>query len=82
MRMAKPTFIALTALAVLATPVLARNTKAQKAADAEENTSPTCSSYQLGADGNWEPLPCQELGTRSPSQQHRAPPKPHEDEAR
>ena len=81
MRMAKPTFIAVMALAVLATPVFARNTKA-KAADTEEDASPTCSSYQLGPDGNWEPLPCRELGTRSSSQQHRAPPKPHEEEAR
>jgi len=80
MRMVKPTFIALTALAVLATPVFAKNTKAQKA-DAEENASPTCSSYQLGPDGNWAPLPCQELGTHS-SSQHRAPPKPHDEEAR
>ena len=81
MRMAKPTFIALMALALFATPVLARNTKA-KAADTAEDASPACSSYQLGADGNWEPLPCQELGPRSSPQQHRAPTKPQDDEAR
>jgi hypothetical protein len=78
MRMAKPTFIALAALALLATPVLAKNTKAQKAES--DDTSPPCSSYQLGPDGNWAQLPCQELGTHS-SSQHRAPPKSHDEEA-
>ena len=80
MRMAKPTVIALTALAVLATPVFAKNTKPQKA-DTEPDAPPTCFSYQLGPDGNWAQLPCQELGT-NPSSQHRAPPKPHDEEAR
>ena len=78
MRMAKPTFIALAALALLATPVLAKNTKAQKAES--DDTSPPCSSFQLGPDGNWAQLPCQELGTHS-SSQHRAPPKSHDEEA-
>jgi hypothetical protein len=78
MRMAKPTFIALAALALLATPVLAKNTKAQKTVS--EDTSPPCSSYQLGPDGNWAQLPCHELGTHS-SSQHRAPPKSHDEEA-
>ena len=78
MRMAKPTFIALAALALLATPVLAKNTKAQKAES--DDTSPPCSSYQLGPDGNWAQLPCQELSTHS-SSQHRAPPKSHDEEA-
>ena len=78
MRMAKATFIALAALALLATPVLAKNTKAQKAEN--DDASPPCSSYQLGPDGNWAQLPCQELGTHS-SSQHRAPPKSHDEEA-
>ena len=78
MRMAKPTFIALAALALLATPILAKNTKAPKAES--EDTSPPCSSYQLGPDGQWAQLPCQELGTHS-SSQHRAPPKSHGGEA-
>ena len=78
MQMAKPTFIALTALALLATPVLAKNTKAQKA-ETEEDASPTCSSYQLGPDGNWAPLPCQEVGPHS-SSQHRAPSRSHDQE--
>ena len=80
MRMAKPTVVALTALAVLATPVFAKNTKPQRVVT-EADTSPACFSYQLGPDGNWAQLPCQELGT-SPSSQHHAPPKPHDEEAR
>jgi hypothetical protein len=82
MRLAKSILIALTALAVLASPAFAKNTKATPKADVEEDASPACFSYQLGPDGNWAQLPCQELGTRSPPQQHRAPPKPHEEEAR
>ena len=78
MRTAKPTFIALAALTLLATPVLAKNTKAPKAES--EDASPPCSSYQLGPDGNWAQLPCQELGTHS-SSQHRPPPKSHDEEA-
>ena len=78
MRMAKPTFIALATLAVLATPALAKNTKAQKAES--EDTSPPCSSYQLGPDGQWAQLPCQEVGTHS-SSQHRPPPKSNGEDA-
>ena len=65
MRMARPTFIALASLTLLATPLYAEDAKAPKA-DAADASS-TCSSYQLGADGNWQPLPCQELGTQSSS---------------
>jgi hypothetical protein len=79
MQMTKSTIITLIALASFATPVFAKNTKAQKAET--EDSSPTCSSYQLGPDGNWTPLPCQELGTNS-SSQHRTPPKRHDEEAR
>ncbi len=80
MRMAKPTVVALTALAVLATPVFSKGNKAQKP-DTEENASPACFSYQLGPDGNWAQLPCQELGTQS-SPQHRTRPKPRDEQAR
>jgi hypothetical protein len=79
MRMAKPTLIALAALALLATPVFAKNTKAQKAES--EDSSPPCSSYQLGPDGNWEQVPCQEAGSRA-SSEHRAPAKSHDEQAR
>ncbi|MGQ0686592.1 hypothetical protein [Bradyrhizobium sp.] len=79
MQAAKPTFIALAALALLATPAFAKSAKAQK--EDAEDSSPPCSSYQLGPDGNWEKLPCQEVGPRS-SPQHRAPAKGHEEEPR
>ena len=79
MRMAKPTMIALTALALLAAPALAKNTKEQKV-DSEDPSTP-CYSYQLGPDGNWVQLPCQEVGSHS-SSQHHAPSKNHDEEAR
>ena len=79
MQFARAAFIALTTLALLATPVLAKNSKAQKV-ETEEDAAPTCSSYQLGPDGNWAPVSCQELGTHS-SSQHRTPPKDHREEA-
>lgn len=78
MRMATPTFIALAALALLTTPALAKDAKAQKADS--DDASPSCHSYQLSPDGNWAQLPCQELGTHS-SSQHRAPSKSHDAEA-
>lgn len=68
MQVAKPILIALAALALLATPALSKNAKAQK--EETEDASPPCSSYQLGPDGNWEKLPCREVGPRSPSQRH------------
>jgi hypothetical protein len=80
MRVAKASLVALAALAVLAAPVFAKNTKAPKG-ESEEDASPPCFSYQLGPDGNWAPLPCQELGTNS-SSQHRTPPKRHDEDAR
>lgn len=78
MPMAKPILIALASLALLATPVLAKNAKTPKA-DAEE-TSSSCSSYQADAEGHWVPTPCQELGTHA-SSEHRAPSKTHEQPA-
>ena len=80
MPMARPTFIALTALALVATPALAKNTKAPKAeVESQEATTPSCFSYQLGPDGNWVQRPCEEFGTSS--SQHRAPSKNHDQEA-
>jgi hypothetical protein len=79
MRMTRRILVVSAALAMLATPVLAVNTKAHKP-DSEE-TTPSCTSYQLDQNGNWTPLPCHELGTSS-SSQHRAPQKPHDHEER
>ncbi len=57
------------AAAALATPVLAKNSDAQKTD--EKPTSTSCNSYQQAADGSWVKLPCAELG--SPGQtQHRS----------
>jgi hypothetical protein len=78
--MAKPTFIALATLALITTPALAKNTKAQKAETESADTAQPCSSYRLGPDGNWVPQPCEEMGTHS-SSQHRAPSKNHDQEA-
>jgi hypothetical protein len=82
MRKANPAFMALAALVLLATPALAKSTKAQKADTSTEtgDTPPPCFSYQLGPDGNWAQRPCDELGTHS-SSQHRAPSKNHDQEA-
>jgi hypothetical protein len=77
MQAAKPTFIAFVALALLAAPAFAKSAKAQK--EEIEDASPPCSSYQLGPDGNWEKLPCQEVGPRSPPQRH-APAKGQDEE--
>lgn len=81
MRMATPILAGLAVVAVLAAPALAKSTKAHKAETETEDSSPSCHSYQLGPDGNWAPLPCQEFGTHS-SSQHRAPPKGHSEETR
>lgn len=53
MQLAKPIFIIIASLTLLAMPTFAKNAKAPKA-DAEE-TAPTCSSYQADAEGNWVP---------------------------
>jgi hypothetical protein len=71
----------LAALALAATPTLAKNTKAQKAETESADTAQPCSSYRLGPDGNWVQQPCEEMGTHS-SSQHRAPSKNHDQEAR
>jgi len=79
MRPARPTFIALVALAVLAAPALGKNAKPQKQSD--EAASPNCHAYQQAADGNWVALPCEEEGAAK-STHHRAAPKSDADEAR
>ena len=63
-------FGSMVALAVLATPVLARNSDAQKATD--KSTSSSCQAYQQATDGTWTQLPCQEMGSGAQSQ--RKPP--------
>ncbi len=57
------------ALAVLATPVLARTSEAPKTDD--KSTSPGCHSYVQTPDGEWKPMPCEEVGPEA-----RTPHKP------
>jgi hypothetical protein len=81
MRISELAVIGLAAIALAITPALAASTKVQKSdAETEQTTSP-CSSYQLGADGNWVPHPCEELGVH-PSSPPRAPAAKHEHETR
>lgn len=61
---------AIAAATVLTAPVLARNSDAQKGE--EKSTSSSCSAYQQGPDGSWEPLPCKGADERAqPQTQNR-----------
>ncbi len=65
------------ALSALTMPALARHsetTNTDAKAAAEPPASSSCSALQQAADGSWEKLPCQELG--SPQQ------SPHQSAAR
>ena len=52
--------ISFAALAVAATPTLAKNARAQKAG--EKPASSSCHSYVQNPDGSWTPISCQEVG--------------------
>jgi hypothetical protein len=67
------------ALAALAAPTLAKNSETQTSD--ERQTSPSCHAYQLGPDGTWQQLPCQEMGTDRPTQ-HKAAPRGSDEETR
>jgi hypothetical protein len=54
------------ALAVLTAPVLARNSDAQRAGD--KSASAPCTSYEQILNGEWKPIPCQEVGPGGPTQ--------------
>ena len=61
MRIAAAIFAcSMAALAVLATPALARNSGAQSTDD--KSTATPCSSYEQELNGEWKPIPCQEVG--------------------
>jgi|HubBroStandDraft_2_1064218.scaffolds.fasta_scaffold481125_2 hypothetical protein len=55
-------------LAVLATPALARSANATTAeapkAD-DPSASPACHSYVQTPEGEWKPIPCQEVGAEA-----------------
>jgi hypothetical protein len=83
MRIAKLIFIgSVTALAVLMTPALAKNSEPQKADD--KSTTSSCHSYQPAPDGTWTELPCQEVGGQKQQQQtqHKSPTRNPEEEPR
>jgi hypothetical protein len=66
---------AVAAVAVLATPTLAKNFDG-KASDLQQSdttaASPPCYSYEPKSDGSWTQLPCQEVGAAKPSPQRRS----------
>lgn len=65
MRIARVIFAgSVAALTALATPALAKRSDAAKPI-ANSATSSPCYAYQMGADGKWEQLPCQEAGAAS-----------------
>jgi hypothetical protein len=70
------------ALAVLATPALAKNSDS-KATDVQQSdgasASPPCYFYEPKPDGSWTQLPCQEVGAAKPPQHKSAARKPDED---
>lgn len=58
-----------TALAVLATPALAKNFDSKTSDVQQSDTSPAsapCYSYEPKPDGSWTQLPCQEVGAARP----------------
>jgi hypothetical protein len=61
---------AVAALASLTTPVLAKNSDAQKSDD--KSTSSACHAYETAADGSSIQLPCEELGPKEPTQHKSA----------
>lgn len=81
MRITRPIFVGIvTALAVVTTPVLAKNSEAQRN---EEKPASSCSAYQQAPDGSWTRLPCQEAGAHAQAQtQHRRAVQGSDDEER
>jgi hypothetical protein len=61
---------ALTALAVLSAPALAKHSDAPKTED--QSASPTCHSYEQDPNGDWKPVPCQE-GPEGAAQRKSSP---------
>jgi hypothetical protein len=70
---------AVAALAVLATPALAKNSDSNVPPDAATAATPPCYSYQPKPDGSWTQLPCQELGVAKPPPPRKSAAKTEED---
>ena len=84
MRIANTIFVgSLAALAFLATPVLAKYSRAQKtdeqSTSSSTSTSPPCHAYQQAPDGSWTPLPCEEAGSAGQTQHRSSARKSDED---
>jgi hypothetical protein len=54
------------AFAVLTTPALARNSDAQRGDD--KSAAAPCTSYEQVLNGEWKPIPCQEMGPNGQTQ--------------
>ena len=78
MRKACAIFICAIALAVPSTPSLARTANAGSNAEAaapkanEPSATAGCRSYVQTPDGEWKPMPCQEVGAEAPASHKRA----------
>lgn len=73
MRTAAAIFIgSMAALAVLATPVLAKTADIRKTDDKSTAAEAPCHAYEETPGGEWKPVPCQELGSEARSQQRPA----------
>ena len=66
MRIARSIFVGSLAALVVA-PALAKNSDVQKTDD--KPASPSCQAYQQAPDGSWTPLPCGEMGAKTPTPQ-------------
>ncbi len=67
MRIASAIFAgSIAALAALTAPALAKDSNAPKTGD--QSASPACTSYEQTLDGEWRPVPCQELGSSAQTQ--------------
>ena len=72
MRIAQLIFAgSIAALSMLAAPVLAKNSNAQKTE--ETSASSSCHARQQTADGTWVELPCEEIGAASQRQTQHKP---------
>jgi len=69
-------FGSIVAAAVLATPVAAKDSQAQKTNDqstaSTPSTSPPCHAYQQAADGSWTERPCEAADSPGPTQRRKA----------
>ena len=65
-------FGAAAALLTLAAPTLARNSNSHTAKATEAPAAGSCHAYQQAADGSWMQQPCQEMGSKTPTQSHAA----------